>query len=153
MRTRAVGVAFLVGADRELRDVAVNRALGHIEADMAAAGAALRRGDQRNVDGIGYEIRRQQKALLLALGGEIIRLAGETVFEVVFGVEDEIEVFVEIDDRWRVGDGDVARGVLAGAVEMLVMAVERDGEQRPWAPLEGDARAGIVPHRGRAAAG
>ena len=35
---------------------------------------------------------------------------------------------------------------------MLVPAIERDGEDRAGLPLEGDARAGIVPHRGRAAA-
>ena len=120
---------------------------------MAAAGTALGRGDQRNIYRIGHEIRRQQKALLLAFGGEIIRLAGEAVLEVVFGVEDEIEVFVEIDDRRRVGDGDITRRLLAGAVEMLVVAIERNGEQRAFLPLEGDAGAGIVPHRGRAAAG
>ena len=36
---------------------------------------------------------------------------------------------------------------------MLVPAVERDREDRARLPLEGDARAGIVPDRGRAAAG
>ena len=130
----------------------VHRALGHVEADMAAAGAALGRGDQRDVDRVRHEIRRQQKALLLALGAEIIRLAGEAVLEVVFGVEDEIDVLVEIDHRRRVGDGDVARRLLAGAVEMLVVAIERNREQRAVLPLEGDAGAGVVPHRGRAAA-
>src|ERR1700691_2284007 len=34
---------------------------------------------------------------------------------------------------------------------MLVVAIERNGEQRAVLPLEGDARAGVVPHRGRAA--
>src|SRR5258708_18789231 len=43
----------LVGADRELRDVAVHRSLGHVEADMAAAGAALLGADQRQVDRVG----------------------------------------------------------------------------------------------------
>ena len=41
MRTGAVGMAFLVGADRELRDMARHGTLRHIEADVAAAGAAL----------------------------------------------------------------------------------------------------------------
>ena len=41
MRARSVRVRLLVGADRELRDVAVQRALGEIEADVAAAGATF----------------------------------------------------------------------------------------------------------------
>src|SRR5258708_992388 len=40
----------------------------------------------------------------------------------------------------------------AGAVEVLVPGVERYREQGAGLPLEGDAVAGIVPHRGRAAA-
>ena len=35
---------------------------------------------------------------------------------------------------------------------MLVPAVERDAEDRARLPFEGDARAGVVPDRGRAAA-
>ncbi len=152
MRARPVRVALLVGADRELRDVAVHRALGHVEADMAAAGAALLGADQRQVDRIGHEIGHQQQALLLALGAEIVGLAVEAVLEVVRGVEDEVDVLVEIDHRRRVGDGDVARRRLARAVEMLVPAVERNGEHGARLPLEGDAAAFVVPHRGRAAA-
>src|SRR6202034_1837116 len=97
---------------------------------MAAAGAAFGGRDQRNIDRIGNEICRQQKALLLALGAEIIGLASEAILEVVFGVEDEIDVLVEIDDGRRVGDSDIARRLLARAVEVLVMAIERNGEQR-----------------------
>ena len=130
-------VRLLVGADGELRDVTVHRALGEIEAEVAAAGAALRRGDQRNVDRVGHEIGGQQKALLLALGAEIVGLAGETILEVVFGVEDEFDVLVEIDHRRRVGHRDVAHRLPAGAVEVLVVAVERNGEQGAFLPLEG----------------
>ena len=46
---------------------------------------------------------------------------------------------------------DEARRLLAGAVEVLVPGVERDGEQGAGLPFEGDALAGIVPHAGRAA--
>ena len=147
-----VGVRLLVGADRELRDVAVERALGEVEADVAAAGAALLRRDQRQVDRVRHEIGRQQEALGLVLGGEIIRLAVEAALEVVLGAEDEIQVLVEIDDDRRVGHRDEARGIAARAVEVLVPAVQRDGEQRAGLPLEGHALAGVVPHRGRAAA-
>ena len=152
MRARPVGMRLLVGADRELRDVAVQRALGEVEADVAAAGAALLRRDQRQVDRIRHEVRRQQEALGLVLGGEIIRLAVEAALEVVLGAEDEIQVLVEIDDDRRVGHRDEARRIAARAVEVLVPAVERDGEQRAGLPLEGHALAGVVPHRGRAAA-
>src|SRR5581483_546310 len=54
-------------------------------------------------------------------------------------------------DERRIGDGDIARRVLARAVEMLMPGVERNGEQRSRFPLEADALPGVVPHRGRAA--
>ena len=127
--------------------------LRHVEADVAAAGAALLGGDQRQVDGVGDEIGLQQEADLLALGAEIVGLAGEAVLEVVVEVEDEIEVLVEVHHRGEVGDRDKRTDFLAGAVEVLVPAIERDGEDRARLPFEGDARAGIVPDRGRAAAG
>ena len=152
MRAGPMRMRLLVGADRELRDVAVQRALGEVEADVAAAGAALLRRDQRQVDRVRHEVRRQQEALGLVLGGEIIRLAVEAALEVVVGAEDEIQVLVEIDDDRRVGHRDEARRIAARAVEVLVPAVERDGEQRAGLPLEGHALAGVVPHRGRAAA-
>ena len=100
----------------------------------------------------GDEVGLQQEALLLALGAEVVGLAGEALLEVVLGVEDEVDVLVEVDDRRRIGDRHVARRLAAGAVEVLVPAVERDGEQRAGLPFEGDALARVVPHRGGAAA-
>src|SRR5271170_5197627 len=111
---------------------------------MAAAGAALLGGDERQVDGVGHEIGAQQKAVLLALGGEIIRLAGKPVLEVVRKVEDEIDILVAIDDRRRVGHGDEAYRLLAGTVEVLIRAVQRNGEDRARLPLKRDASTGIV---------
>src|SRR4029079_10586578 len=96
----------LVGADRELRDVAVQRALREIEADVTAAGAALLGGDQRQVDGVRYEVRRQQEAFGLVLGGEVIRLAVEAALEVVVGAEDEIQVIVKFNDDRLIGARD-----------------------------------------------
>ena len=107
---------------------------------------------KRQVDGVGDEIRRQQKALLLALGGEIVRLAGEAVLEVVGRVEDEMDVVIHVDDRRAIGHRDVARRRGAGAVEMPVPGVERDREHRAGLPLERDTIAGVVPHRRRSAA-
>jgi hypothetical protein len=97
-----VRVALLVGADRELRDVAVHRTLGHAEADVAAASPALLGADQRQVDRVSDEIRLQQQAPLLTLGAEIVRLAIEAILEVVVAAEDEVEILVEIDHRGRI---------------------------------------------------
>src|SRR5262249_55548044 len=47
---------------------------------------------------------------------------------------------------------DEAGGLGAGGVEVLVRGVERDREDRALLPLEGDLRALVVPHAGRAAA-
>ena len=151
VRPGTVAMRFLIGGDRELRDMAVHRALGHVEADVAAAGAALLGLDQRQVDGVGDEVGLQQQTLLLALVGEIVRLAGEAVLEVVARVEYELDIVIEVDDRGPVGDGHVACRPRALAVEMLVPAVDRNGEQRALVPLEGDLLTRIVPNAGRAA--
>ena len=151
VRARPVAVRLLVGADRELRDVA-RHAARHVEADVAAAGAALLGADQRQVDRVGHEIGGEQEALLLRLRREVVRLAVEAVLEVVGRVEDEIDVVIEVHHRRRIGDADIARRLLPRAVEMLVPAVERDREHRARLPLEGDALAGVVPDAGRAAA-
>ena len=89
MGAGTMGMALLVGADGELGDVAVHRALRHVEANMATARAALFGGDERNIRRIGHEIGGEQKALLLALVGEVIGLACKALFEVMRGVEDE----------------------------------------------------------------
>src|SRR5687767_4340077 len=119
---------------------------------MAPARAALLGGEERQVDGVGDEVRVEQQPFLLALVREVFRLAGEALLEVVIAVENEIQVAERVDDDRRVGDRDVARGVLARAVEVLVPAVERDREDRTRLPLEGDAVPGVVPDRGGAAA-
>src|SRR5262249_52672409 len=50
-----------------------------------------------------------------------------------------------------VGDGDVARRLLAGAVEVLMPGVQRNGKKRAGFPFEGDAFAGVVPDGRRTA--
>ena len=57
--------------------------LRHAEADVPAARAALLRGDQRQVDRVGDEVGVEQQAALLALVGEVVRLAVEALLEVV----------------------------------------------------------------------
>ena len=106
---RPVRVRLLVGADRELGDMAVERGLGEVEADVAAAGAALLGGDQRQVDRVRHEVGGEQEALGLVLGGEIVRLAVEAALEVVAGAEDEIQILVEVDHDRRVGHRHEAR--------------------------------------------
>ncbi len=151
-RPRPMRVRLLVGADGKLRDVAVHRAAGHGEANMAPSRAALLRGDERQVHGVGDEIGVEEQSLLLALAGEVVGLAVEAILEVIPGVEDEVDVAESVDDRWRVGHRHEARGLLARGIEVLVAGVERNGEDRPGAPFERDLHAGVVPHRGRAAA-
>src|SRR4029453_13659371 len=74
---RAVRMRLLVGADGELRDVAGDRSARHVEADVAAAGAAFLGGNERQVDGIGDEVGLQQESDLLAFGAVVVGLAGE----------------------------------------------------------------------------
>ena len=152
MRARPMAVALFVGADRELRDMRVHRAFGEVEADVPSAGAAFLGLDQRQVDRIGHEIGDQLEAVGFRLSGEIVGFAVEAALEIVGRVEDEFWVFVDVHSRRHVGHRDEARGFQAGGVEMLVPAVERDGEQRAGAPFEGNAFARVVPHAGRAAA-
>src|SRR5262245_2320148 len=151
MRARRMRMRLLVGRDRKLRDVCRQRALGGAEADMTAAGAANLRERQRQVDRIGNEIGVQCPAVELLAGCKIVRLAVEAALEVPAMPEHEIDVFVQIDHDRRIGHRHEARGRLAGPVEMLMPAVERDAEDRARLPFEGHARTGIVPDRGRAA--
>jgi hypothetical protein len=84
-----------------------------------------------------------------ALGREEIRLAVETVLEIVRHIEDEIRIVVEVHHRRTVGHRDVARGLGSRTVEMLMEAIERDREHRARLPFEADALALAVPDRGR----
>ena len=69
---------------------------------MAAAGTTLLGGDQRQVDSICNEVGLEQQAVLLALVREVVRLAGETRLEVIRGVEDEVRVVIQVDDRRQI---------------------------------------------------
>src|SRR5262249_28730571 len=144
--TGPVRMRLLVCADGELRDMARDRAPGHVEANVPAAGTAFLGRDQREIDGIRHKIGLQQKADLFALGAEIVRFSGETILEIIAEIEDEVRLLIEVDYRRKVGDADHAHHFLAGTVEMLIPAIERDGEDRPGLPFEGDAVARIVPH-------
>src|SRR5262249_31185357 len=97
------------------------------------------------------KIGREQKTLLLALGAEVIRLAIEAAGEIALGVEDKIDVAIKVEHLRAKGGRNIARRLLAGAVEMLVPAIERNGEHGAFLPLERHARAGVIPHAGRPA--
>src|SRR5256885_919356 len=133
--------------------MSVHRSQCHNEADVPAARAALLGGNERQVHGVGDEVRLEQEALLFALVAEVVRLAGKTVLEIVFRVEYELDILIEVDDRGPVGHCHVARGLSARPVEMLVPGVQGDRKQGPRLPFEGDALAGVVPNRRRAEAG
>src|SRR5476649_285942 len=98
MRAGPMRMRLLVGADGELRDMTVERTLRKIKTNMSAARAAFLRRDQRQVNCIRHKVGRKQKSLVLALGGKIIRFAGKAPLEVVFCAEDEIDIFIKIDD-------------------------------------------------------
>ena len=119
---------------------------------MATARAALLGGDERQVHRIRHEVGGEQEALLLALGREIVRLAVEARLEIVLRVEDEIRVAKHVEHGGQEGDADIARALLARAIEVLMPAVHGNGEDGAGLPFEGHACAGIVPHGGRAAA-
>ena len=69
------------------------------------------------------------------------------------GAEDEVGVAVEVEHGRQVGRGDEPGGLAAGTVEVLVVGVERDREDRAGAPLERHLGAGVVPHAGGPVAG
>ena len=105
-----------------------------------------RGGHERQVHGVGHEVRVEQEPALFAPVGEVVRLAVEAVIEVVPRVEHEVEVTEGVDDDRRIGHGDEACGVLAGAVEVLVPGVQRNRKERARLPFEGDLLPGVVPH-------
>src|SRR5262245_7928427 len=123
-----VSMGFLVGPNGELGNMAVHRAFYHVEADVAAPGAALLGADQRQIDRICDKVRVEQEALLLALWTEVIGLPGETVLEIVVRVENELDIVELIDHDGAVRDRDVTRRLLSRPIEMLMPGVERDRE-------------------------
>ena len=142
-------VTLLVSANGELADVAVHRAFGELEPDVAAACPALFRLDQRQVDRVGNKVGLHQKTLLLALIGKVVRLAREAAFEIMLGVEQKVGVFVDVHQRRHVGHRDKTRRLRARAVKMLMMGIERDAKNGSGAPLEAGLGATVIPHGGR----
>ena len=145
-------VRLLVGANGELRDVAVQIPLGHAEADVAATCAPLVRHIERQVHRIGHKVRVEQQPPLLPLAREVVGLAVEAFGEVVLGVEDEVHVAEGVHDDGRIRHGHIARRLRARAVEMLMPGIERNREDRPCLPLERNLPARVVPDRRRSAA-
>ena len=84
--------------------------------------------------------------------GEKVRPPVEAVREVVGSVEDEVVVVEQAEDDRHVVDREQPRRLVALAVEVLVMHVQRDRNEAPFLPLEGLLGAVVVPDGGGAAA-
>src|ERR1041385_8471736 len=152
VRARAVAVTLLVSADREFGDVAAHRLAGEVELHVRAAGAALAVIPQRRGMRVGDEVGGHEEAAKdLAFAAEIIVDLGiEAVGELVVVVEDEIEIVEQVHHETAVRYGEVARGLAAAAVEVLVARVERNCEDAARPPLEGVFLALFLPDSGRA---
>ena len=67
-------------------------------------------------------------------------------------VEDEVIIVQQVHHQGQIVRAGEKRALATGAVEMLVAAVERDGEHTFRRPLEAVLAALGCPHRGRAVA-
>ena len=157
MGAGVVGVGLLVGALGELRDVALDGAVGDDEGDVVAAGAAL--GPWRKLEVV--EARDEVGDPLMparfhgpevALAAEVA-LIGGAALEFVVVVEDEFDLVGEVEVDGEVGDGGEAGRFGPGAVEVLVLGVEGNAEEGARAPLEGVLGAAGELDGGGAAAG
>src|SRR5262249_54569102 len=83
-------------------------------------------------------------AQLRLIDREVIRLAAISITEHKIVVEDEIRAMEEVENQWRVCDGDEARGRRA-TIGMLAPGVERRRKERAFFPFESLLRAALVP--------
>ena len=135
-----MAMAFLVGADRHFRDMRVHGAVGEHEHDVGAAGAAIAPGLQFDAGEIGNEIgfphvvagaHGNHVALAVVVGA----LAG-SLHEGEVGVEHELFVVKHVQNQRQVGRGDEQRPLAPAGVEVAVLGVERNGEQRLRPPFK-----------------
>ena len=153
VRAWAVGVGFLVRRNRHLGNVAVERTLRHVEADVPSPGAPFLRFHEWQVHRIRDKVGFQQKAAEVAFRRKVVGFTGETAFEVHGRVEYEFGFFEDVHDRRQVRDRDEPYRFPTRAVEMLVPGVHRNGEQRSRLPLERGTLPGVVPDHGGPAPG
>ena len=136
----AVAVALLIRPDRHLGGVRVHGAVGEDELHVRRSGAARLPGLEAEIGEIGHEVclphiapRADGDELALAAevtGGAFALGEAQRVFE------DETLVVEQVQHDAEVVDRGEARGLGARAVEVLVMGVERQGEEALGAPLE-----------------
>ena len=148
-----VAVGLFVGPYRELGDVRRHGAVAHLQKDVLAARAALLPLLEVERAGVRDEVGLPDAAgMLRALAGEEVRPPVEAVHEVVGRVEDELLVVEQAEDDGHVVDREQPRRLVALAVEMLVMHVQRHRDEAPFLPLEGLLGAVVVPDGGGAPA-
>src|SRR5262245_42634909 len=137
MRARAVAVRFFIGPDGKLGNMAFGIVFGHLEHGVDTAGTPLLPAVEQHVRRVGDEVGfPDAPGVELALAAEIIVLARVAAAEHVIAVKDKIIVAKQAHHWRRVGYRDVARRLVAAAVEILVGRVERNREQTPSLPLE-----------------
>src|SRR5205809_6446645 len=151
-RARPVAVAALVSARRELlhvtgHAVARHRQMVVVILDALASGIEVPLPDVGNevyegvrvvaaLLGLSAAVARHGGEELLRRRAEVILTAVEALREDVVVVEDEVGVPEHVDEERRVGDGDEAHGILAGA-DVAVPRIEGGGKDGAFLPLEG----------------
>ena len=73
---------------------------------------------------------------MISLALELVRLAN-AIGKLERVVEDEIVIVIVVDRQWRIIGAGQARGLAAGTVEDLILAVERNREEGFRSPLKG----------------
>src|SRR5215813_6586427 len=140
MRAGPVAMALLVGADRHLRGVRMERAVGEDDLDVAAAGAARLPFRQRQRAEVGHEVRlphmlagpdRQE----VAFAGEVA-LAPDPLRKGARIVEQKPLVAEDIEQERQVVGGNEPHRFGARRVEQAVRRVEGRREQGARSPFE-----------------
>src|SRR5919109_2793531 len=132
-----MAVSLLVRAYRELGHVAFGIVAGHLQHRVDSAGAPFLPSVQQHVRRVRDEVGLPDPSLEeLALAAEVVLLARIPGAEHVIAIEYEFAVPKQAHHGRRVGHGDVARRLVAAAVEVLVPRVERNGKETSGVPLK-----------------
>ena len=148
----------LVAADRDFRRVRVHRSVGELEEHVARALAARVEVIELEARQVGDEVRLPHVDLacvlqpveraVVAFAVEVLRLA-HALGKRAGIVEDEALVVIMIESERQVVRARQPCVFATRRVEDLVLAVERNREQRLRAPFERVLLAVGQPHRGR----
>src|SRR3989338_8106810 len=147
-----VPVGLLISPDRKFGDVSCHRSVGHLQHDVAPAGAAFLPLLKFEVAGIGNKIGFPDAAGMgFSLAAEVVRIAVEAVREIVRHIKNDIRDMKEIKDARHVVDREKPRRLVSLSVKVLVPDIERQRDQTPLLPLEGLFGPFVVPYRRRPA--